>query len=189
MSGGLLIKQGLIRDDIISAEPREIQHGRIEVTNRDITANLPYAMHAHLCFNHHVNETVRVAGTENLIIDPNAPSAAHGIYDYFGGPAGFPNISQDMVAALAQYSEAEVLAPADWTLLNFILDPRTGLNRHGQFAISDDQLMRDMMVYCRRHTIGEILDLPDVRERTEFSGYRKNRQKSRSRPMPPLPGA
>ena len=92
-------------------------------------------------------------------------------------------------ADLAQYSEAEVLAPADWTLLNFILDPRTGLNRHGQFAISDDQLMRDMMVYCRRHTIGEILDLPDVRERTEFSGYRKNRQKSRSRPMPPLPGA
>lgn len=25
-----------------------------------------------------------------------------------------------------------------------------------------------MMVYCRRLTIGEILDLPDVRERTQF---------------------
>ena len=33
VSGGLLIEQGLIRDDIIFAEPREIQNGRIEVTN------------------------------------------------------------------------------------------------------------------------------------------------------------
>ena len=72
-TGGLLIEQSLTRDDIIFAEPREIQHGRSEVTNRDITANLTYAMIAHRCFDRHVSETVPVACTANLIIDPNAP--------------------------------------------------------------------------------------------------------------------
>ena len=56
---------------------------------------------------------MRVARTENLIIDQNAHSAARVIYNHCGGPAGFPNISQDMTAAVdkadtAQYSEAEV---------------------------------------------------------------------------------
>jgi len=120
-----------------------------------------------------VSETIRVGEKDNHVIDPNAPSAARVVYDYYGGPAGFPTISQEMMDAVdqadsAQYSELDILAPEGWTLLNYIMDPRTGLNRHGRFTISNNQLMKDMMVYCRRHSIDEILELPDVKERTQF---------------------
>ena len=92
-------------------------------------------------------------------------------------------------ADMAHYLEAEVLAPADWTLLNFILEPRTGLNLHLLFAISNDQLMRDMMAYCRRHAISEILDLPDVREHSQFFWLQEVSAEKQIRAMPPSPGA
>lgn len=170
VAGGLLIEQGLIGDEVLFVEPREVQGGQVDITGRDITANLPYAENVHLCFDHHLSETVRVGEKENHVIDPNSPSAARVVYDYFGGESAFPHISTEMMAAVdqadsAQYSEQEILAPEGWTLLNFVMDPRTGLSNAGRFSISNNQLMKDMMVYCRRHPIGEILDLPDVVER------------------------
>jgi len=52
VAGGLLIEKGLVGDDIVFAEPREIQQGHMDVTERDITANLPYSEKAYLCFDH-----------------------------------------------------------------------------------------------------------------------------------------
>lgn len=42
VAGGLLIEQGLIGDDVVFVEPRDVQKGEIEITDPDITANLPY---------------------------------------------------------------------------------------------------------------------------------------------------
>ena len=49
--------------------------------------------------------------------------------------------------------------------MNFILDPRTGLARFHDFAVSNDQFMSDMMIFCRHHPVDEILALPDMEER------------------------
>lgn len=169
VSGGLLIELDII-DDIVFAEPKDMQDGKVAVTSNDITTNLPYVEGVHLCFDHHLSETIRVGEKDNLIIDPDKPSAARVVYEHFGGREAFPDICEEMMAAVdqadsANYTEEDIFAPGPWTLLNFILDPRTGLSHFAEFTISNEQLMKDMMVYCRHHSVDEILKIPDVEER------------------------
>jgi len=57
------------------------------------------------------------------------------------------------------------MAPEGWTLLNFIIDPRTGIERIDGFSIDKDELLLRLMTYCRHNPIEEILALPDVIER------------------------
>ncbi|NVJ92310.1 MAG: exopolyphosphatase [Methylocystaceae bacterium] len=170
VSGTLLLELEMV-DEIVFAEPKEVQDGQFEITSNDILTNLPYVEHAYLCLDHHASEVERVGeGRNNLVIDPTAPSAARVVYNHFGGAEAFPAISTEMLAAVdqadsAQYSEEDILAPEPWGLLNFVLDPRTGLDRFGKFNISHEQFMKDMMVYCRHHPVDEILKIPDVKER------------------------
>jgi len=77
----------------------------------------------------------------------------------------------------AQFNEDEVLNPGGWVLLNFIMDSRTGLGRFKDFRISNYQLMMELIDYCRDHSIEEILELPDVRERVEL--YMEHAAKAR----------
>lgn len=169
----ILLRELDMIDGILFVHPKDMQDGKISITERDITTNLPYVEGVHLCFDHHLSETVRVGPRANHVIDPNAPSAARVVYNHFGGKERFPDISEDLMEAVdkadsAQYSEEEILAPDRWTLLNFIMDPRTGLGRFKDFSISNYQLMMDLIVYCRHHTIEEILSLPDVQERAHL---------------------
>ena len=169
----VLLKELGILDEIKFVHPKDMQDGKIEITSRDITTNLPYVDGAHLVFDHHLSETMRVGEKPNYIIDPKAPSAARVVYDYYGGKERFPTISDEMMEAVdqadsAQYQREDILNPTGWTLLNFIMDARTGLGRFREFRVSNYQLMMDLIDYCRSHTIEQILDLPDVKERVEL---------------------
>ena len=158
-------------DDIRFVHPKDMQDGKIEVTENDITTNLPYVRGAYMAFDHHHSETIRTAGEKtNHIIDPDAPSAARVVYDHFGGQKAFPNISLDMMEAVdkadsAQFTLDEILAPKRWVLLNYLMDSRTGLGRFREFKVSNYTLMMDLIHHCKTHTIDEILELPDVKER------------------------
>jgi len=169
----VLLKELGILDEIKFVHPKDMQDGKIEITDRDITTNLPYVDGAHLVFDHHLSETMRVGEKPNYIIDPKAPSAARVVYDYYGGKERFPTISDEMMAAVdqadsAQYQREDILNPTGWTLLNFIMDARTGLGRFREFRVSNYQLMMDLIDYCRSHSIEQILDLPDVKERVDL---------------------
>ncbi|MEZ5378601.1 MAG: exopolyphosphatase [Acidimicrobiales bacterium] len=160
-------------DDILFVHPKDMQDGKVAITANDITTNLPYVDGVHLAFDHHESETLRNDTHDNHVILPHAPSAARVVWDYYGGEASFPRTWLDMMEAVdkadsAQYSEGEVLHPRGWELLNFIMDPRTGLGRFRDFRISNYDLMMDLIAYCKNHTIEEILQLPDVAERTEL---------------------
>jgi nanoRNase/pAp phosphatase (c-di-AMP/oligoRNAs hydrolase) len=161
-------------DDIKFVHPKDMQDGKIDITSRDITTNLPYVPEAHLAFDHHLSETKRNIGErKNHFIIPDAPSAARVVYDYYGGKKAFPGISDDMMEAVdkadsAQYSREDIVEPKDWVLLNYLMDARTGLGRFREFRISNYALMMDLIKYCKSHTIKEILELPDVRERSEL---------------------
>jgi nanoRNase/pAp phosphatase (c-di-AMP/oligoRNAs hydrolase) len=149
-----------------------MQDGKVEITRRDITTNLPYVEGAHLVFDHHHSETVRVGKRSNHVIDAKAPSAARVVYDYYGGATRFPNVSDAMMAAVdkgdaAQFNRDEILDPQGWDLLNFLMDARTGLGRFRQFTISNYQLMMQLIDFCRNHDADEILALPDVKERVD----------------------
>ena len=98
---GILLKELDLIDDIMFAHPKDMQDGLIEVSADDITTNLPYVPGAFLAFDHHASEVKRSDGAKsNHVIDASAPSAARVVYDYFGGKARFPNISDDMMIAV-----------------------------------------------------------------------------------------
>lgn len=169
----VLLKELDMINEIKFVHPKDMQDGKIEVTSNDITTNLPYNPNAYICFDHHLSETLRNQEKRaNHIIDPTAPSAARVVYNYFGGKKAFPNISEDMMDAVdkadsGQFTKEEILNPKDWVLLNYLMDARTGLGRFKHFRISNYQLMMDLIDYCKNHTIFEILEHPDVKERVE----------------------
>jgi nanoRNase/pAp phosphatase (c-di-AMP/oligoRNAs hydrolase) len=170
----VLFKEMDMIDDIKFVHPKDMQDGKIEITSKDITTNLPYVEGAHLVFDHHLSETIRNEGKrDNHIIDPEAMSAARVVYKYYGGAEKFPKISEEMMTAVdkadaAQFSLDEILNPSDWVLLNYLMDPRTGLGRFRTFRISNYQLMMELIDCCRDMSIKEILELPDVKARVEL---------------------
>ena len=167
----VLLKHLKLIDDIAFVHPKDMQDGKIEISDRDITTNLPYVEGAHLVFDHHESETQRNdTNIENYIIDENAASAARIVWRHYGGHSAFPESWDDMMSAVdkadsAQYTMEEVLNPQKWELLNLLMDSRTGLGRFRAFRISNYQLMMELIDYCANHGIDEILSLPDVQER------------------------
>jgi hypothetical protein len=167
---GTLFQELDMISDVVFAEPGDMQAGRIKVTDRDITTNLPFVEGVHLCFDHHASEAKRVQDRPNRIIDPAAPSAARVVYNHFGGKKGFPSISDELIRAVdqadsADYTEEDVLAPDRWAMLNFLVDPRSGFAAFTDFSSTHEQFMLDLMTYCRHNPIDEIMHLPEVEER------------------------
>lgn len=171
----MLKELGLI-DDIKFVHPKDVQDGKIELSKTDITTNLPYDPRVGLAFDHHESEEDRLRATETngkLIIDPNARSAARVLYEYYGGRNKFPRISDELMEAVdkgdsADFTEEEILHPTGWVLLHYLMDARTGLGRFHDFRISNYDLMMELIDYCLEHSIDEILELPDVKERVEL---------------------
>lgn len=183
----VLLKHLDMIDDIKFVHPKDMQDGKVEITDRDITTNLPYVPGAHLAFDHHFSETLRnTGGLQNHIINARAPSAARVVYDYYGGEIAFPAAWNDMMAAVdkgdsAQFNRDEILHPEKWDLLNFLMDARTGLGRFREFRISNYNLMMDLIDYCRNHSIEQIMELPDVKERVDLYFEHEERFKDQLR--------
>jgi len=171
----VLLRELDLINKIRFVHPKDMQEGKISINANDITTNLPYVQGAYLVFDHHLSETIRIAGKhpDNHILDPNAPSAARVVYEYYGGKDTFPNVSEEMINAVdkadsAQFNREEILFPKGWVLLNYLMDPRSGLGRFKQFRISNYDLMMVLIDYCKKHSIDEILELPDVKERVDL---------------------
>src|SRR3954467_7037880 len=96
----VVLKELDLVDDILFVHPKDMQDGKVEITARDITTNLPFVEGAHLVFDHHHSETLRVGKRDNHIIDAKAPSAARVVYDYYGGAQRMPGIPLSMMRAL-----------------------------------------------------------------------------------------
>ena len=178
----VLLKYLDMLDDIKFVHPKDMQDGKVDISENDITTNLPYVSGCHLAFDHHLSETIRNGAHDNHIIDADAPSAARVVYDYYGGAGTFPEHWEEMMAAVdkadsAQYVRSEIIEPTDWTLLNYLMDARTGLGRFREFRISNYELMMKLIDYCATHDIHDILRLPDVIERIEL--YESFKKKSR----------
>jgi len=169
----MMLKDMDMIDEIKFVHPKDVQDGKVELSKRDITTNLPYDPRVALAFDHHESEMDRLKAQETggkLIIDPHARSAARVVYDYYGGKNTFPHISDELMDAVdkgdsADFTLDEILHPEGWVLLHYLMDPRTGLGRFREFRISNYELMMQLIDFCMNHTIDEILELPDVKER------------------------
>lgn len=170
----MILKELDMIDDIKFVHPKDMQDGLIEVTDRDISTNLPYVKGIHIAFDHHSSEVERAGGAkDNHIIYPDAPSAARVVYEYYGGKAKLPRITDEIMEAVdkadsAQFTKEDILDPKGWVLLSYLMDARTGLGRFRNFRISNYELMMQLIDFCLDHPIAEILELPDVKERVEM---------------------
>jgi len=172
----MMLRELDLVDEIKFVHPKDVQDGKVELTANDITTNLPYDPRVGIAFDHHESEMDRLKAQETggkLIIDPHARSAARVVYDYYGGKAAFPNVSDELMEAVdkgdsADFTVDEILHPKGWVLLHYLMDPRTGLGRFRQFRISNYDLMMQLISFCMEHSIDEILALPDVKERVDL---------------------
>lgn len=173
----MLLKELDMIDDIKFVHPKDVQDGKVELSGNDITTNLPFDARVFIAFDHHESELIRLKelgiDVSRYVIDPDARSAARVVYDYYGGAKTFTRISEEIMTAVdkgdsADFTLEEILHPEGWVLLNYLMDPRTGLGRFRNFRISNYDLMMELIGYCMDHTIDEILDHPDVKERVEL---------------------
>ena len=114
----LLLKELDLLGEIEFHHPKDVQDGKVAVTDRDILTNLPYVEGCGMCFDHHASELVRNGGGDlpGYILEPDAKSAARVVYDHFGGSARFPRISAELMTAVdkadaADFTMDDVLAP------------------------------------------------------------------------------
>ena len=175
----VLLKELGLLGEIVFQHPKDMQDGKVAVTDRDIITNLPYVPGCGLCFDHHASEALRHqhgdsgGAPENHILQPDAKSAARVVYDHYGGKARFTRVSDAMMNAVdkadsAGFTREDVLEPEGWELLSFLMDARTGLGRFRDFQVSNYQLMMMLIDCCRDMAIKDILALPDVQERVQL---------------------
>ncbi len=170
----VLLNELHLIDDIVFAEPGDLQQGLIPLTDRDITCDLPFMPEVHLAFDHHASELTRVGQCiDNHVIIAQAPSTARVVYDYYGGAKAFPHISEYLMKAVdridsARLSREEILHPAGYILLGFLSDPRTGLDLFEGFALSHTAFLMKLIDTIGRREIHEILEIPMVKERASL---------------------
>src|SRR3954466_16282566 len=80
----VLLKKLDLIDEIKFVHPKDMQDGKIPVTHRDITTNLPYVEGVHRACDHHSSETLRVGKHDNHVIDPEAASAEPVLFRHSG---------------------------------------------------------------------------------------------------------
>ena len=170
---GILLKEAGIIDHWVFVHPKDLQDGLFVANADDVLANVPYVAGCGMWFDHHASENDRVGWNVDVKGESRqAPSAAHIIYEYYGGDSKFTNYTE-MIKAVdkvdsGNLSREEILHPEGWILLGFLSDPRTGLGRFRDFRVSNYQLMEHLMNYCRHMSIEDILELPDVKERIDI---------------------
>jgi nanoRNase/pAp phosphatase (c-di-AMP/oligoRNAs hydrolase) len=153
--------------------PKDLQDGLVAASSDDVLANVPYVEGAALWFDHHTSEQERL--TSDLVFEGEskpADSAARVIYEYYGGDFKLSHF-KEMVEAVdkvdaAKLTKEEILDPAGWVLLGFVMDPRTGLGRFRNFRISNYELMEKLIHVISKMSIEEVLEDPDVKERVEL---------------------
>lgn len=170
----MILKEAGAIDGVKFLHPRDIQKGKIDLTENDVIVNLPYNERVHLCFDHQGSENENPpSGVDNYITDEDAKSTARVVYNYYKKDNPLSRITDEIMTAVdkcesADFTLDEILNASGWVLLNFILDARTGLGRFHDFTISNYDLMMKLIDFCPEHSISEILSLPDVKERIDL---------------------
>jgi len=171
----MILRELGIIGDIKFVHPKDVQDGKVELSSNDITTNLPYDPRVGLAFDHHESELARndIDAIKDRYICKVAKSAARVVYEYYGGADSIKSVSPEMMEAVdkgdsADFTIDEILNPTGWVLMDFLMDARTGLGRFHNFRISNYDLMMELIDYCVNHSIDEVLEFPDVKERVDL---------------------
>ncbi len=149
--------------EIRFAHPKDMQDGKVDVTEEDIILNLPYHPKCGMWFDHHLSQ-------ENMAEISNfkgkyavAPSAARVIYDYYNHPdlKRFDHLvlETDRVDS-AQLEIEDVKSPTGWVLISYTIDPRSGFGRYQDY-------FKNMVQWIKKYSLEEILEIPEIKEKCD----------------------
>ncbi len=151
-------------DSIELVHPKDMQDGKVPVTDDDIICNLPYHPNCGLWFDHHfgyddVQEVGEYSGKYGV-----APSAARLVFEHYDNPNlnrfGELVSESDRVDA-AQLTLGDIVDPRRFVLLSYTLDPRTGLG--GAFR----SYFMHLLNWIKVHPIEDVLAMPEVEEKVQ----------------------
>ena len=168
----VLLKELGLMTEMVYAHPKDLQDGKVPVTDNDILANVPFVPGCGLWFDHHSSEVER-NDLEGLYegLSKLAPSAARVISEYYADEklARFEELLAcvDKVDS-AQLSQEDILNPTGGVLLGFLCDPRTGLGYHKDFTISSLQFCTNLVDLLGEMSLDEVLAHPDTKERIDL---------------------
>jgi hypothetical protein len=150
--------------EVVFAEPKAMQDGKVPVTDHDLIANLPYHPNCALWFDHHTSQMLHSENENYRGKFAVAPSCARVIYDFYEHPDELKPFEELLVETdrvdSANLNMNDVLNPKGWVLLSYTLDPRSGLDAF------EDYFQR-MIGWIQVHTVEEILELPDVKVKVD----------------------
>jgi hypothetical protein len=153
-------------DAVTLIHPQDITEGRFDVGSDDILANLPYHPACAMWFDHHMHTATPAAPPPDFRgAFGAAPSAAHLVYDYYGGEAKMPQFAElvretDRLDS-ADLTPSDVIDPQRWVKLGFTIDGRTGLGAFESYFL----LLLEMLV--RQTPVEEMLAHPEVARRCQ----------------------
>ncbi|MBP7867309.1 MAG: exopolyphosphatase [Acidobacteria bacterium] len=171
---GVLLAEAGVIDSYHFVHPKDVQDGLVQVTANDVLTNVPFIPGCGLWFDHHSSEMERLKlMKEHHFRGTSAPSpsCARLVYNYFGGRERFRKFDESGLMDAVDRSDSgqvtmeEVMNPRGWMLVSFIMDARTGLDRYSDYRITIQELMKDMIRYCRTLPVDQVLKVPDVQER------------------------
>ena len=160
VSAAMLIEIGL-GDVIIQAHPKDMQDGKVEVTDQDILCNLPYHPNCNMWFDHHSSEMSADDFPQDFTgLVEEAPSAAGLVYRYFRPDypilEKYKKVVEDTdIFDSAQLNLQQVRQAEGTILLGFLLD---GFPVYGQKDM--DGAIPSDLDEANGHT-GVTADYPD----------------------------
>ena len=94
----MLLKELGMIDEIKFVHPKDVQDGKVDITENDITTNLPFDPRVGLAFDHHESELVRnnMEAYGHKFICLREKSAARVVYNYYGGADKFKTVNEEI---------------------------------------------------------------------------------------------
>jgi nanoRNase/pAp phosphatase (c-di-AMP/oligoRNAs hydrolase) len=159
----LLLKEVEPIDTVDFAHPKDVQDGKVAVSENDILANLPYDERAAMWFDHHVSQADFSWNPGMKGAFDVAPSAARVIANHYKSPkfdryATLLEETDRLDAAIL--TKEDIVDPQGWILIGYTLDPRSQLPHYQDY-------FRHVMDLASKHTPDEILADPQVKERVD----------------------
>ncbi len=163
-------------EQVIYAQPQDIEDGTISIKPGDAIANLSYHPNAGLWFDHHdVAESLPNILPHTRGKWGHAPSTSRLVYEYFATPR--LKKFEAMLSECDRFDSAsltieDILNPQGWVLLGFTLDPYMGLAAFTGYANAVSMSIR------HGSPVEQILDSSEVKARINL--YSKDAEEFKS---------
>ncbi|MEW6368280.1 MAG: exopolyphosphatase [Acidobacteriota bacterium] len=147
--------------------PQDITSGKVEILPGDVLVNVPFHPNCSLWFDHHQHTaTYRKPPDQFKGAYGIAPSAAHLVYEYYGGKQKMPQF-EELVRETDRMDSADltpedVVAPKGYIELGFTIDSRTGIGAFEDYFLSLVELL------AKAPPIAEVLANPAVKRRCQM---------------------